>query len=253
MYLKNTRQQCGLFAVALIFAGSAQAQDIKDQQWHGGIAIGGSLASSNTSSQTFTLNANTSRVSQEDKLGMYTLMNYGSNTVNEVKTNTARLLRLGGRYDYNLSESAFSFGGMELETNRIQNIDTRYSINAGAGFKAIKTKETNLDLFMGVGYSDTRFATTIAPAPDRKRGAEFLFGEESGHQISSTSSVKQRWVVYPGTADIGTRSTLDLNLATMIAKGWTLNAGLAISYNSKPSNHFKQTNSLFTFGFGYKY
>lgn len=232
------------------FAG---AQTLQDNQWHGGIAIGGSYASSNNVAQTFNLSANGTKATQEDKLGLYSVVNYGSNTVNKVKTNTAQLLRIGGRYDYNMSANSFFFGGSELETNKIQNIDSRYSFNTGAGFKLIKTEDTSFDVFTGLGYSNTRFGTTIPPSPDSKKGVEFLFGEESTHKLSNTSSVKQRWAIYPGSSDIGTRSTFDISLATVVANGWTLNASAAVSYTSKPSNNFKRTNSLVTFGFGYKY
>nr|WP_315485933.1 DUF481 domain-containing protein [uncultured Undibacterium sp.] len=242
-----------LLGFAVIQVNHVQAQTLQDNAWHGGISIGGSLASSNTSSQTFNVVANATKASKEDKLSFYSLINYGSNKVNNIKTNTAQLLRLGGRYDYNLSDNSFFFGGSELETNKIQNIDSRYAINAGAGFKLIKTDETNFDLFTGIGFSETQFGTTVPPSPTSKRGFEFLLGEESTHKISATSSIKQRWAIYPGTGDIGTRSTLDINLATVVANGWTLNAGAALSYTSKPSNNFKSTNSLITFGFGYKY
>ena len=245
--------KCLITSLGLAFGAHCQAQALQDNQWHGGISIGGSYASSNTSSQTFTVNANGSKATAEDKLGLYTLINYGSNKVNDVKTNTAQLFRLGGRYDYNLSENSFFFGGSEAETNKIQNIDSRYSVNAGAGYKAIKTPETSFDLFTGVGYSKTEFGVTIPPSASSKKGVEFLFGEESTHKLSPTSSIKQRWVVYPGTSEIGTRSTLDVNLATVVANGWTLNAGAAFNYTSKPSANFKKTTSLITFGFGYKY
>lgn len=242
-----------ILALTYCLMPSASAQTLQDNQWHGGISIGGAYASSNTSSQTFNVIANGAKASKEDKLGIYTLINYGSNKVNGVKRNTAQLLRIGGRYDYNLSANSFFFGGSEAETNPIQNIDSRFSVNAGAGFKAIKSEDTNFDLFTGLGYSETRFGVTIPPSAPNKKGAEFLFGEESTHKLSTTSSIKQRWVIYPGSANIGTRSTLDINLATVVANGWTLNAGAAITYTSKPSQNFNKTTSLVSFGFGYKY
>lgn len=239
-----------LFLAAI---NAAQAQTLQDNQWHGGISIGGAYASSNTSSQTINVIANGSKASKEDKLGLYTLINYGSNKVKGIKTNTAQLFRLGGRYDYNFSVNSFIFGGSEIETNKIQNIDSRYAVNAGAGYKAIKTDETSFDLFTGIGYSETRFGVTIPPSAPNKKGVEFLLGEESTHKISPTSSIKQRWVIYPGSGNIGKRSTFDINLATVVAKGWTLNAGAAISYISNPSNNFKKSTSLLSFGFGHKY
>lgn len=251
--LRKSHSALAIAFCSLSFNQIVSAQTLQDNQWHGGIAIGGSYASSNNVAQTFNLSANGTKATTEDKLGLYSVINYGSNTVNKVKTNTAQLLRIGGRYDYNMSANSFFFGGSELETNKIQNIDSRYSFNTGAGFKLIKTEDTSFDLFTGLGYSNTRFGTTIPPSPSSKKGVEFLLGEESTHKLSNTSSVKQRWAIYPGSSDIGTRSTFDVSLATVVANGWTLNASAAVSYTSKPSNNFKRTSSLVTFGFGYKY
>ncbi len=61
------------------------------------------------------------------------------------------------------------------------------------------------------------------------------------------------FMIYPDNSKIGVRSTLDASLATVIANGWTINTGITISYVSKPSDGFKKTSSLLTFGFGYKY
>lgn len=242
--------------VATLSAASALpvlAQTKLDNQWHGNISIGGSYASSNTSSQTLNIVANGTRATKEDKLGAYTLINYGNNELNNVKTTTAQLFRLGGRYDYNLSEKSFIFTGAEVESNKLQNVDSRYMANSGAGYKVIDNEVTSFDIFTGLGYSKTNFGPTIPPSVVAQQGLEILFGEESSHQISENTSIKQRFVYYPNTSKLGTRSTLDMSLATVVADGWTMNAGLAMTYYSKPSAKFKKTNSLVTFGFGYKY
>jgi putative salt-induced outer membrane protein len=242
--------------VATLSATSALpvlAQTKLDNKWHGNVSIGGSYASSNTSSQTLNIVANGTRATKEDKLGAYTLVNYGNNELNNVKTTTAQLFRLGGRYDYNLSEKSFIFTGAEVESNKLQNVDSRYMANTGAGYKVIDSEVTSFDIFTGLGYSKTNFGPTIPPSIVVQQGLEVLFGEESSHQISENTSIKQRYVYYPNTSKLGTRSTLDMSLATVVADGWTMNAGLAMTYYSKPSAKFKKTNSLVTFGFGYKY
>lgn len=241
----------GVVSIASIAPVAAQTK--LDNLWHGNISIGGSYASSNTSSKTLNISANGTRATVEDKLGAYVLVNYGDNELNDVKTTTAELFRLGGRYDYNLSEKSFFFTGAEVETNKLQNVDSRYMINSGAGYKVINSDVTSFDLFTGLGYSQTNFGRTIPPTTDTRQGFEILLGEESSHQLSETSSIKQRFVYYPNTSKLGTRSTLDISLATVVADGWTMNAGLAMTYYSKPSEKYKKTNSLITFGFGYKY
>jgi putative salt-induced outer membrane protein len=239
--------------ISVVIAAPAYAQTKLDNQWHGNIFIGGSYASSNTSTETLNVVANGTKATAEDKLGVYSLVNYGSNQVNNIKTNTAQLFRLGGRYDYNLSIDSFVFAGAEAESNKLQNVDSRYMVNSGAGYKVINTDSTSFDVFVGLGYSTTSFGPTIPPSVSMQKGFEVLLGEESSHQLSETTSVKQRFVYYPNNGKLDTRSTLDMSLATVVAKGWTMNTGLAMSYYSKPSVKFKKTNTLLTFGFGYKY
>ena len=107
IYSRASLVKCVITSLGLAFGAHCQAQALQDNQWHGGISIGGSYASSNTSSQTFTVNANGSKATAEDKLGLYTLINYGSNKVNDVKTNTAQLFRLGGSLRLQLVRKQF--------------------------------------------------------------------------------------------------------------------------------------------------
>lgn len=242
-----------LFCAGAALGGSALAQATPDSQWHGAVSVGGAAASSNTSSQAFNALVNGTRESAEDKISIYSLANYGSSKANGVTSRTSQLFRLGGRYDRNLSDTLFAFGGGEFETNKIQNISSRYALNTGLGYKVIRTPDMSFDVFGGVGYAGTKFVTTTPPASSSVKGAQLLLGEESSHKLSATSSVKQRFVYYPGQSDIGNRSTFDVSLATVISGAWTLNVGAGLTYNSKPSTGFKTTSSLVTFGFGYKY
>ncbi len=245
--------QLVVLSVACSFGAASAAETAPDGRWHGGVSLGGAIASNNTSSETFNLTADAVLASKEDKISLFSLANYASNTTKDVKTRTAELFRLGGRYDYNLSETAFLFGGGEIETDKLQNVNSRYSISGGAGYKLIHTDENTFNLFAGAGYSGTRYVNFIPPEPSSRNSAELVLGEESTHKLGASSNFKQRWVVYPGQSDIGVRSTLDMSLATAITGGWTLNVGAAVAYNSKPGIGFKKTTSLITFGFGYKY
>jgi putative salt-induced outer membrane protein YdiY len=237
-----------------LFSFGAHAQTNPDGQWHGRVVIGGSYASSNTNVQSFNALADATRATQLDKTSLYTLANYGSNTTNNVRNTTAKLFRVGGRYDYNLSADSFYFGGGEFENNQPQNIQSRYVVNTGAGYKMIRTPETSFDVFYGLGYAETEFSRYSPPKPGIVKGIEFLFGEESSHKINNTSSFKQKWVIYPSTSNNnGFRSTIDMGLATVVANGWTLNVGVNMSYTSKPSAGFPKNSRLISFGFGYKY
>lgn len=234
----------GAFALAL----TAHAQDTPDGRWHGGLSVSGALASGNSSSKTLAGNADASVATAEDKLSLYGIANYGRNKVNGIDTTTANLLRLGGRYDFNLGPQWFSFGGAEGETNKAGGVRDRYNLNGGLGYHLIKDDANSWDLFSGLGYTATRLTDG-----SEAKGAQVLFGEESSHKLSETTTLRQRLVYYPGGGDLGNRATLDAGLATQVLGGWTLNAGLASRYSSRVPVGTKKTDNLLTVGFGYKF
>lgn len=244
-----TRFTLALSTAALALASQAAlAQDKPDGQWHGGLSLGGAFSSGNNSSRTLAANADANRATAQDKISLYGLANYGRNEVAGVTTTTANLLRLGGRYDFNLGPQWFAFGAAEGETNKAAGVRDRYNLSGGVGYHLLKSDAHSWDVFAGVGYSDNRFTDG-----SKTSGAQALFGEESGHKLSDTTTLKQRLVYYPGGGDLGSRATFDAGLATQIAGGWTLNTGLSSRYASRVPAGTKKTDNLLTVGFGYKF
>lgn len=237
----------GAFALALA-SQTAHAQNTPDGRWHGGLSVSGALASGNSSSRTLAANTDASIATAEDKLSLYGIANYGRNKVDGIDTTTANLLRLGGRYDFNLGPQWFSFAGAEAETNKAGGVRDRYSLNGGGGYHLVKNDANSWDIFSGVGYTDTRLTDG-----NRANGAQVLFGEESSHKLSETTSLKQRLVYYPDGEELGDRATFDAGLATLISGGWTLNVGLSSRYASRVPVGTKKTDNLLTVGFGYKF
>jgi putative salt-induced outer membrane protein len=248
MNRKQTLLGVSFLLLAAVASKQAQAADAPDGLWHGGISVGGAVASGTTSSRVLTANADGARTTAADKLSVYGLVNNGRSQTNGVTTKTADLWRLGSRYDYNLSERLFAFGGGELEANKLQDLDSRLGLNTGLGYKVIREDAMTWDVFGGVGYSRSKYGSGIT-----RKGAELVLGEESTHKLGQSSNFKQRLVYYPGQSDVGNRATLDAMLSTAIMGAWTLNVGGSARYNSKVPAGFKKTESLFTVGFGYKY
>ncbi|MFO1219559.1 MAG: DUF481 domain-containing protein [Burkholderiaceae bacterium] len=241
-------RQLTTIAALLAAACAAQAQTPTDGKFHGGISVGGAVASGNSSSTTLAANADAVRATTNDKITLYTLGNYAKAKINGVDTTTANLFRLGGRYDYNITANFFAFGGGEGETNKAGGVDTRFALNGGVGYHLIRTDTMSWDVFGGLGYSDTKFTDGT-----KRNGAELVLGEESSHKLGESTTLKQRLVVYPGQSEVGTRATFDAGLAMAIAGGWTLNSGLGYHYASKVAAGMKKSDTLWTVGFGYKY
>lgn len=226
----------------------AKAPAKPDNLWHGSLVLGGAFASGNSSARTLTGSGDVARATSADKISLFGNVNYGRNKVAGVDTTTADQVRLGGRYDYNLSEAAYVFGGADGETNKAAGLDSRFNLNAGLGYKLIRDEDTSFNVYAGLGYSDAKFTDGT-----RGKGATALLGEESTHKLNESTSFKQRFEFHPGASDIGNLATLDAGLATAITGGWTLNTGLAVRYASKVPVGLKSTDSLLTVGFGYKF
>lgn len=237
-------------ALALVAAPLAtHAQDRRDGLWHGDASVGGALSSGNNDSMTLSVNVNTTRATAQDKISLYGLGNYGRAKVDGQENTTADLLRIGGRYDFNLAKDLFAFGAAEGETNKAgAGVHDRYSLNGGMGLHVVRDERHNFDVFAGLGYTDTRFTDGNSEA-----GAQAVLGEESKHKLTETTSFNQRLTVYPKGGDLGTRVNFDAGLATQIAGGWTLNTGLSSRYNSDVPEGLKKTDNLLTVGFGYKF
>jgi putative salt-induced outer membrane protein len=145
--------------LASLAAGSslAMAEAKVDGLWHGSIVLGGAFASGNSSARTLTGSADASLATAADKISLFGNVNYGRNKVAGVNTTTADQVRAGGRYDYNLSDTTFVFGGVDGETNKAAGLDSRYNLTTGLGYKIIRTDDTTFDVFGGIGYSNAKF------------------------------------------------------------------------------------------------
>lgn len=245
-----------LLLVSGLMSCTTNAQTAADNKWHGDFVLGGSLTTGSNSSENFNADIDNTRASNKDKINIHATANYGSSTVDGLSRRTAQLFRAGGRYDYNLTKTVFIFAGGDQESNKLQNIDSRTTLNSGAGYKLVHSETSSWDLFAGVGYSSTKFLTQTKIFPPKSlktKGSTLMFGEESSHTLSEATTIKQSLVVYPGQSEINTRSVFDASLSTTIIGGWTLNLGTKIEYESDLGPEFKSTSSLVTFGFGYKY
>jgi putative salt-induced outer membrane protein len=248
--MKKTYIALTLAAIVGTTSMAATAQTKPDGNWHGASGVGLSFASGNTSSNALSITGDTSKETTADKITAYGLMlRAESKNAAGVKSKTSDLLKLGGRYEWNINDRLYAFGGGELERNQLIGLDLRKSVNAGLGYKVIRDANTTFDVFGGIGWSGFDYK---APAIDRS-GAELLLGEESTHKLSPTVSFKQRFVYYPGAKEIGNRATFDAGLSAALAGNLSANVTLSNRYQSKVAIGAKTTDTLLLVGVGYKF
>jgi putative salt-induced outer membrane protein len=229
--------------------GAASAQDKPDGKWHGAAGVGISFAAGNTSSNAISITGDTAKETTADKITIYGLMLRAESKTAGVTNKTSDLLKVGGRYDWNINDRLYAFGGGELERNQLIGLTMRTSLNGGLGYKLIRDANTTFDIFGGIGWSGFDYR---APLKDRN-GVELLLGEESTHKLSPTVSFKQRFVYYPGAKDLGNRATFDAGLSAALAGNLTANVTSSNRYQSKVPFGAKSTDTLLLVGVGVGY
>lgn len=235
-------------AVLLAAASIASAQDKPDGQFHGTGSLGAAFSSGAVNTTTISAGFDTARKTADDKLSFYGLAARGSTKVLGLTAVTSDLYRLGGRYDKDLSKQVFGFISGELEKNGVTNLDLRAAGYLGAGYHVIATPVTTFDVFAGVGYNHFKYKGAGSDG-----AVELMFGEESAHKLSETTTFKQRLAIFPSTdTDFGYRAQFDAGLGVAMSSALSLNVGLTARYANKVFVA-KKTETLLTVGVGYKF
>lgn len=192
------------------------------------------------------------RLTAQDKARLYGTVLYGKTQGVE----SANLWRLGGRYDHDISARVFGFGGLDLERDKIANLQRRVAPAVGLGYHVIKNPTTTFDVFGGVGYVQDSYYRPVLIAGkvrDDYGRPELLLGEESTHKLTDTTSFRQRFVLYPNLDDTGEyRAVFDTGLAVAMSSRMSLTVSLVNRYNSDPGPGVKKNDLLFLTGINVK-
>lgn len=217
------------------------------------LGLGASFASGNTSSSNLSLTAQGVRATDQDKLTVYGSSLYAKSE----GVTSAEQLRLGGRYDYNLSPTMFGFGITNLERDKLANLSLRGVLGGGVGYHVMRTNDMMFDVYGGAAFNAERYvATTLVDGQNRDsyNYLSLLLGEESQHRLSDTTSAWQRLVVYPNLRNRGEfRANFGAGVSVAMSSAMNLNVGLGYNYNSEPGTGKKKGDSLLTTGVSVKF
>ena len=245
------RLQALACAMAALASGAALAETKTDGQWRGTGGAALAMTSGNSETTALSLAGDMSMATTSDKTTLGASANYGRAKINGTQTTTSDKWAAFGQYDYNLGAKTFVFGKLGFEGDKIAKLSLRTALAAGVGYKLIDTKETSFTLLGGAGYTTDKYseAQTIGSKTDTRFSRASLFlGEESSHQISATTTFKQRLELYPGmSGDKAHLAKFSAGLAVAISSTLNLTVALTDSYNSKPPAGLKKNDmGLFT-------
>ncbi len=223
--------------------------------WSGLLDTGLSLTRGNSDSLTYSLSGKAARVTDRDKISVYTTAIYTDSAINGVTTTTAHAIRGGVRGDLNVSEKLFIFGFTDFEYDQFQDLDLRNVIGGGGGYHAIKTKNTSFDLFAGGSYDADFFgaiaatATTPAtPAINRKTG-EIVLGETFNTKVNNRTTLTEQFSLYPNISNTGSyRFQFDTTAATKLKNWLSWQVTYSDRYLSDPLATFKKNDLLLSTG-----
>ncbi len=233
-------------------AGAQQGEIAYEDLWAVSLGASFSRASGNTNATSVTLQGDALRATEQSK---WRIRGNGLYATTE-GDRTAEQARLGTRYDWNLSPWLFVFGGLDLERDEVALLDLRHTTSVGAGYRLFDDHDINWEVFGGAGYVRDHYAEPRR-IDDAQRASygypTVLVGQESTHQLTPTTSGKQRLTVLGNLENRSRyRAQWDLSLAVSITQRWSLTAGLAWRYDSDPGPALRRSDTLFTSGVSVK-
>lgn len=212
--------------------------------WTGFVDLGFAANRGNANTQTLTMSANAARTTTRDKIAVYYTSIFSSSDFSGTTQTTANSKRGGIAYNLNVDSKAFVFGSVDLESDQFQSLDLRFVPAGGAGYHAIATMPTQLDLRLGVSGNREFFSTGL-----NRLSAEMLLGEAFTRKFTSTTSVEQTFVYFANLSDTGVyRMNFDTSAVTAVRKWVSWQLTISDRFLSNPVPGRKKNDILFSTG-----
>jgi putative salt-induced outer membrane protein YdiY len=223
--------------------------------WSGLLDTGLSLTRGNSESLTYSLSGKAARVTERDKISVYTTAIYTNSTVNGLSSTTAHAIRGGVRGDLNVSQHLFVFGFTDFEYDQFQDLDLRNVVGGGLGYHVINTKATTFDLFAGGDYDQDYFgaiaatASTPAKAAVTRKNGEVDLGETFNAKINNRTTFTEQFSLFPNVSDTGSyRFQFDATAATKLKNWLSWQVTYSDRYLSDPLAGFKKNDLILSTG-----
>jgi putative salt-induced outer membrane protein len=239
-----------LGAVLLLVPALSPAQvTLKpDGQWRHLLTAGANVSTGNNQSGTLNLQAEGARQTGTDKWTWDARFDRGRSA----GVDTIERHGLRTQYNRDFAVDWFGFGSGEWQRDRLANIAARYSVATGVGRHVWRDDSGFFDVSGGLGYTHDRYVapTDVAGALRERYGRmELVLAEESSHKLTDTTSLRQKFALYPDLRERGkVRAVLDTGLTVAMTQTIHLTAGLNVRYDSDPGTNLKKGDAVFVTG-----
>ncbi|MDO9436064.1 YdiY family protein [Hydrogenophaga sp.] len=241
-------------ATALILPALSHAQvTLKpDGQWRHLFTAGANISSGNNNAGSLNLSAEGARQTDRDK------WTWGAKADRARSSSVDTIERYGLRTQYqrDFSVDWFGFGSGEWLRDKLANIANRTSVASGVGRHIWRDENGFFDLSVGLGYTYDRYVNSTdisGEMRDRYGRLELVLAEESSHKLTQTTSLRQKFTLFPDLRDSGKyRAVLDTGLTVAMTQSMNLSAGLSYRYDSDPGSNLKKGDAMFVTGVSWR-
>lgn len=199
--------------------------------WSGLFDLGLSVTQGNSSTTSLTIAAKASRIVPQNKLTLYFTQVYGKDSAISPSITTANAIHGGVRDEFSLRPRVYVFAFTDFDEDALQNLDLRNVLGGGLGYRVLKSKNLQFDVFGGGSFDQEYFGSyqTANPAPPpplvtiaamSRHDAEIVAGETLSGKVGPRTTFSEQMSIFPNLSSTGNyRVTFDANATTKL-KTW---------------------------------
>jgi len=228
--------------------------------WNGLFDLGLSITQGNSSTTALTIAGKASRIVPNNKLTLYFTQVYGKDRATSPSITTANAIHGGIRDEFTLRGRIYAFAFTDFDEDALQHLDLRNVIGGGLGYRLIKSKNTQFDVFGGASFDQEYFASyttanpaapppLIAIASQSRHSAEIVVGETLSTKLGPRTTLSEQLSFFPNLSSTGDyRVTFDASATTKLKAWLGWQATFSDRYISNPPFGLKGNDLLLSTG-----
>ena len=212
-------------------------------QWKGKGEVGIVYARGNTDTDTVNVKVDTSREVERWK------HSFGVTALRAATSGDKTAERYGANWqsDYKLTERSYWFGGLRYEQDEFSGFDYQASLSTGYGYKFIDNARTKFSGQAGAGYRRSK----LKPTGATESNAIFRGDLKLEHTLTDTTKLLDTFVVESGSDNPFVSNVLALQVK--ISDKFALSVALDVRHNTDPPVNLKKTDTLTTVNLVYAF
>jgi putative salt-induced outer membrane protein len=217
--------------------------------WTGTGSLGFAGTQGNAETQTFTTAFSAARTTLADKTSVRFNAIRASAFANNESSQTADAVRGGIGYDRNVNSRLFVSSFNDYEYDRFQNLDLRFVLGGGMGYKWKQTARTKFDILAGGAYNRENFGNGVT-----RNSAEGYWGNDFSYKLTNVTTVTQTYRMFNNLTNTGQyRINFDAGATTKLTKWLTWNVAVSDRFLSNPVQGRERNDFIYSTGLGFTF